>query len=226
MGGVAVKITSKSWNKDEGAEEEGTKAKRKRSTLNPDAEVFVPASSGRQEADDDEDCDEDSMIGGLVSEEGGSFKPKESEEEDNEDEEHEPAEESGEEDQEDEAGEATEKEDLDEDMEESEENKRGYDDEMATMQTQNVTELMKNYVSLIEEDIDINFMQECKLKEGDRNKVEGFFKDKDYDLTCGPSNCQTKKPSAGVGCASRKGKAEVITPKHLTKAFEDAWEMG
>ena len=61
---------------------------------------------------------------------------------------------------------------------------------------------------------------------GDRNKVEGFFKDKDYDLTCGPSNCQTKKPSAGVGCASRKGKAEVITPEHLTKAFEDAWEMG
>ena len=97
---------------------------------------------------------------------------------------------------------------------------------MATMQTQNVTELMKNYVFLIEDDIDVNFMQECKLKEGDRNKVEGFFKDKDYDLTCGPSNCQTKKSRAGVGCASRKGNAEVITPKHLTKAFEDAWNMG
>ena len=134
-----------------------------------------------------------------MSEEGGSFKPKESEEEDNEDEEHEPAEESGEEDQEDEAGEATDKGDeVDEDMEKSEENKREYDDEMATMQTQNVTELMKNYVFLIEDDIDINFMQDCKLKEGDRNKVEGFFKDKDYDLTCGPSSCQTKKPSAGV----------------------------
>ena len=42
----------------------------------------------------------------------------------------------------------------------------------------------------------------------------------------GPSCKTTKRPSAGVGCASKEGKANVITPTHLTKDFEDDAKMG
>lgn len=76
------------------------------------------------------------------------------------------------------------------------------EDEMATMQTQDSTDLMSIYAFLVDDEIDVNFIQECKLTDADMNKAKHLFKEKEYDLTCGPSNCETKKPRAGVGCAS------------------------
>ena len=64
---------------------------------------------------------------------------------------------------------------------------------MATIQTQNITELLKNYALLIEHDVGVNFIQECKLRETDRNKIRNIFDQDDYDLTCGLSNGETKK---------------------------------
>ena len=69
-------------------------------------------------------------------------------------------------------------------------------------------------------------MQECKVREGEKGKLRKTFSDEGYELICGPCNGDTKRPSAGVGCASLKDKLELVTPKYLTKAFEEAWKTG
>ena len=46
------------------------------------------------------------------------------------------------------------------------------EDGIVTLQTQNITELLENYTFLIDDKVDINFMQECKVKEAGKGKME------------------------------------------------------
>ena len=85
---------------------------------------------------------------------------------------------------------------------------------------------MKNGTFLIEDQIDITFLQECKIREEEQGIIKKVFNDESYELIVGPCCKDTKKPSAGVGCASTVGKSEVITLKHLTKDFEEAAKTG
>ena len=106
-----------------------------------------------------------------------------------------------------------------EDQEDDAKEEKHEEEESVTMQTQNVTELAKNGSFLMEDNVDINFMQECKVKDDEKGAIQKMFEDKNYDIIIGPCSKNTKKPSAGVGCAFKKGKAEVITPKHLTNGL-------
>ena len=45
-------------------------------------------------------------------------------------------------------------------------------EESVTIQTQNVTELAKNGGFLIEDEVDIHFMQECKVREEEQAKIQ------------------------------------------------------
>ena len=149
--------------------------------LDADAEVFMPRSAAAVEdgildgwmkeameeerlEEEYEDCPD--LIGASDSEEDGSFKPEETDEDEEEDDE-----EIEEEDEENE-GEAEEGED--DDVTEKEEDKEGKDgqleeeegiskEERITMQTQNITELMEDGTFLFEDQIDITFLQECKI---------------------------------------------------------------
>jgi hypothetical protein len=186
---------------------------------------------GMNEDDVRKDDDEyDDLIGVSDSDEEESFKPEDTDEEEQEDDEEsseggreEGDEEDDKEDKDEESGE-----EKDEEQEEKgkEDETKGEDEEHVTMQTQNITELMKNKTFLLEDDVDVTFLQECKVKEADMAKAKKSFRNKSYDLTCGPHNRETKKPSAGVGCASRADKAEVICPPHVTEAFKEAWRLG
>ena len=50
---------------------------------------------------------------------------------------------------------------------------------------------MNKYALLIEDNVDVNFMQECELRETGMNNMKNIFYEEDYDLTCGPSNGDT-----------------------------------
>ena len=75
-----------------------------------------------------------------------------------------------------------------------------------TIQTQNITELATNRGFLMDDQIDITFIQECKVNEEEQGKIQKMFNDEDYDIIVGPCCKHIKKPSAGVGCASNKKK--------------------
>ena len=54
----------------------------------------------------------------------------------------------------------------------------------------------------------------------------GLCKEEKYEAVIGPSNKDTKKPSAGVGCISKEDKAKLVITEHITEAFKNAYEMG
>ena len=67
------------------------------------------------------------------------------------------------------------------------------------MQTQNITELMKNYTFLIEDQIDITFIQECKIRDEEQGKIKNLFSEEKYELIVVPCCKDTKKAE----CRSR-----------------------
>ena len=72
----------------------------------------------------------------------------------------------------------------------------------------------------------MSFVQECKVRDAEKGKAQTLFNLKGYNLIVGPCSKDTKKPSAGMGCASREGKVEIFVPKHLTEEFEEATQTG
>ena len=205
--------------------------------MNIEAAIFQPNDAEMEGGND--------LIGALESrEEEGSVMQNEEESEDEvdqSDEEEEVYEEEQEEDEEsdedggDEDDEKDDKEDKDEESEEegsdepeeaenervhfysfSVEEAKGEDDEHVTLQTQNITELMKSMAFLMEDDVDVTFMQECKVKEEEKGKVANKVKAENYEAAIGPCNKDTKKPSAGVGCISKEDKVKIVVTEHLT----------
>ena len=81
-------------------------------------------------------------------------------------------------------------------------------------------------VALMEDQIDVNFVQECKIREDETGKIKAVFSNEGYNLEVGPCSRDTKKPSAGVGCARKENKVEVFVPTYLTRESEEAVETG
>ena len=73
---------------------------------------------------------------------------------------------------------------------------------------------------------DMYFVQECKIKEEEKGKIASLCKEEKYEAVIGPSNMDTQKPSAGVGCISKEDKVKFVITEHLTEAFKKAHEMG
>ena len=175
--------------------DEGMTVEAKRFKLNPEAVEFVPADvamfgdagldeehMGGFEHEHGENDDDDDLVGALFSEEDDSFKPDDTDEEEDQDEDEEGDEDEDNEESDEEKEQEGRGEDGQAEEKEKDEEGESEEDETATMQTQNVTELMKNHTLLIEDKIDINFLQECKIKEADKGKIEKCFKDENYDL--------------------------------------------
>ena len=85
---------------------------------------------------------------------------------------------------------------------------------------------MKIHVFIIEDQVDVNFMQECKIGETEKSKIGTTINDENYELVCVPCNSDTVKPSAGVVCASVKDEVQITVPKRLTEEFQEAWKTG
>ena len=85
------------------------------------------------------------------------------------------------------------------------------------MKTHNITELMENYTFLLEDKEDVIFAQECKIKDEEKGRIEAKCREENYDLVVGRSCNDTKRPSAGVGCASAMNKVEMVITKNITE---------
>ena len=68
-------------------------------------------------------------------------------------------------------------------------------------------------------------IQEHKLKPGEMKKAKEIFKEAGLKLECGPSDCTTKVPNAGVGMAVKDEVVFLKTQKR-SEAFRLACEQG
>ena len=95
---------------------------------------------------------------------------------------------------------------------------RREEEESITMQTQNITGLATNGSFLIEDKIDMTFLQECKVKEEERGKIQKAFEEKDYDIIVGPCCNNTNKNK----CRSRMCKQQRKGRNHHTKTPDES----
>ena len=91
----------------------------------------------------------------------------------------------------------------------------------------NVTKLACNWHAVVARDVDVIFVQEHKLQGKTLKTVKERCNEEGWELMCGPSDTNTKKPNAGVGVLVRKASGvKVARGKIRTGDFKTHTTMG